>query len=76
MFIDVLEHNGWVLTLFQCLLWAKIGHIALNVVFWCNEMSFRYQTFTECLISKQLGYEVKLQIVTHIHCMLQHSFVS
>ena len=66
MFIDVLEHNGWVLTLFQCLLWAKIGHTALNVVFWCNEMSFRYQKFTECLISKQLGYEVKLQIVTHI----------
>ena len=49
-------------------LWAKIDNTALNVVFWCilNKMSFRYQKFKECLISKQLGYEVKLQIVTHI----------
>ena len=43
-----------------------MGHTALNVVFLCNEMSFRYQKFTACLISKQLGYEVKLLIVTHI----------
>ena len=49
-------------------LWAKIDNTALNAVFWCilHKMSFRYQKFKECLISKPLGYEVKLQIVTHI----------